>query len=64
MRPAGQPAGPARRPAGPGARRARLAAMLVRAYPRSWRERYGDEVLAWVEEGGARGLAATRRAGG
>jgi len=26
--------------------------MLVRAYPRSWRERYGDEVLAWVEEGG------------
>ena len=52
-RPAGPggPAGPAR-PAGPAARSARLAAVLVRAYPRSWRERYGDEVLAWVEEGG------------
>src|SRR6266496_5238731 len=40
------------RPAGAAARSVRLAAMLVRAYPRSWRERYGDEVLAWVEEGG------------
>lgn len=36
--------------------------MLVRAYPRSWRERYGDEVLAWVEEGGLGPALAGRRA--
>lgn len=32
--------------------RGRLAAMLVRMYPRSWRGRYGDELLGWVDEGG------------
>ncbi len=42
----------------PAGRRARLAAMLVRTYPRSWRDRYGDEVLAWVGEGGLGPLLA------
>jgi hypothetical protein len=53
-----------RRPRRP-ERRARIAALLVRAYPRSWRERYGDEVLAWVGEGGlgpARALDLVRGA--
>jgi hypothetical protein len=36
----------------------RLAATLVHAYPRSWRERYGGELLAWVEEGGLGPMAA------
>ena len=36
----------------------RLAAMLIRTYPPSWRERYGDELLGWVEEGGLGPLAA------
>jgi hypothetical protein len=51
-----------RRRPGPGLARPgrglRLATMLVRAYPRSWRERYGDELLAWVEEGGLGPMAA------
>jgi hypothetical protein len=35
----------------------RLARMLLRVYPRNWRERYGDEFLALVSESGL-----TRRA--
>ncbi len=52
MRPARRRPRPAERRARVAERRARVAALLVRAYPRSWRERYGDEVLAWVGEGG------------
>lgn len=37
---------------------ARLAAVLVGLYPRSWRERYGDELLGWVDEGGLGPLRA------
>jgi len=32
--------------------RAGLEARLLRLYPRAWRERYGDEVLALVEQSG------------
>jgi hypothetical protein len=32
---------------------ARLAAVIVARYPRAWRARYADEVLALVEDGGA-----------
>jgi hypothetical protein len=38
--------------------RARLAAVLVRLYPRSWRDRYGDELLGWVDESGLGPLRA------
>jgi hypothetical protein len=31
---------------------ARLAAFVIRCYPRRWRERYADEVLALVEDVG------------
>ena len=39
--------------------RAALQARLLRLYPRAWRERYGDEVLALIEQSGG-GCGASR----
>jgi hypothetical protein len=36
----------------PGRTDRRLAALLLRAYPRSWRQRYGEELLGLLDEGG------------
>jgi hypothetical protein len=30
----------------------RFARRLLRLYPRSWRDRYGDELLALIEDSG------------
>lgn len=44
--------------------RAALQARLLRLYPRAWRERYGDEVLALIEQsGGGLRCAANLMAG-